>query len=190
LLLTAEDGISDTVVPRLIANEGDKSLVTVIEGMRGKKGDRMFNLQADIQELEKELDRIGNVRMIIIDPISAYLGSMINSHKDQDVRGLLGPVAKLAEEKNIAVIGVMHLNKSLDLNAIYRVSGSMAFVAAARAVWLVFKDEEDKSLRHFNFLKCNLTGEAIGFSFRIEEKKVVYQEGGMTPSVNEALAPG
>jgi len=65
----------------------------------------------------------------------------------------------------------------------------MAFVAAARAVWLIFKDEEDKSLRHFNFLKCNLTGEALGFSFRIEEKNIVYQEGTMIPSMTEALAP-
>lgn len=187
ILLTAEDGLADTVVPRLMAHEGDRALVEVIEGTA--EGE-MFNLQKDLQKLDRLIQERKDVRIVIIDPISAYLGSAVNAHKDQDVRGLLTPFAKLAEERRLAIVGVMHLNKSADLGAMYRVSGSMAFVAAARAVWLIHKDDEDERLRHFNPLKCNLTGDAAGFSFKIEEGRVAIQEGVRPPNIQDALAPG
>jgi putative DNA primase/helicase len=186
ILLSAEDGLADIVVPRLMAHSGDRALVEVIEGTAEQQ---MFNLLKDLQKLDQLIQERHDVRLVIIDPISAYLGSAVNAHKDQDVRGLLTPIAKLAEERRVAILGIMHLNKSTDLGAMYRVSGSMAFVAAARAVWLIYLDEnfKDNRLRHFNVVKCNVTGDAVGFSFKIEEKRVVIQPDAVLPDITEAI---
>ncbi len=84
--------------------------------------------------------------LIVIDPISAYLGS-VDSHENSKVRGVLGPLSELAGRLRIAVVGVTHLNKSGGSKAMYRSSGSLAFVAAARAAWSFSKDPENPDRR-------------------------------------------
>jgi hypothetical protein len=111
MILSAEDDPEDTIVPRLEDCGGDKALTHVI---RGTKQGKMFNLAEDLDRLRAYLQAKGGVRLIIIDPISAYIGTgtKVNSHKDTDVRGILSPVAKLAKDFDVTIIGVMHLNKS------------------------------------------------------------------------------
>lgn len=197
IILTAEDGLADTVVPRIDLHNGDRSLVIVVRGTREEDGGyRQFNLAKDIQALEDLIINEGDIKLVIIDPVSAYLGmgKDVDSHKDKDVRGVLTPVANLAEKHNVTILGVLHLNKSTELGAIYRVSGSMAFVAAARAVWLLERekrDEEDKSLRYFTPIKTNLSVDPESIVFKIENGVVTIQEetGIPTPTADELLAP-
>jgi hypothetical protein len=92
---------------------------------------------------------IGDVRVVMIDPISAYMsgaatGGRIDTFRTSDVRAVLGPVSDLAEELNIGVLGIMHFNKRADVtNIVLRISDSLAFGAAARHVYAAIDDKEN-----------------------------------------------
>jgi putative DNA primase/helicase len=171
ILLSAEDDLDDTILPRFLANGGDPTLAHLIKGIKNES--RMFDLNHDLKELGKKVEVEKEVKLIIIDPVSAYIGKTIDTHKERDVRSLLTPVANFAKKYDVAVVGIVHLNKSVDLGAIYRVTGSMAFVAAARAVWLIAEDKGDSDLRHFAPLKINLGRKPEGLVFKIDDSKEV-----------------
>jgi putative DNA primase/helicase len=145
VILTAEDSPSDTVVPRLMAAGADLARVYFIKMVReggGKK--RGFSLLADLPRLARFIDQIGDVKMVLIDPITAYLGvGKIDSFRGADVRGALTPLSDLAEEKHLAIVAIMHFNKKIDVtNALLRVSDSVAFGALARHVYAIIEDAE------------------------------------------------
>lgn len=192
VILSAEDDVEDTIVPRLEDCGGDKACAHVI---RGTKQGKMFNLAEDLDRLRAYLQAKNGVRLIIVDPISAYIGTgtKVNSHKDTDVRGILSPVVKLAKDFDVTIIGVMHLNKSQDLGAIYRVSGSMAFVAQARSVWLMKQEDregEDRTLRYFSPVKANLSAVQEGLVWRVKDGSLEFCEPGIQPPpIQEQLGP-
>jgi putative DNA primase/helicase len=168
ILLSAEDGIADTIRPRVEAQRGDPRRIVVLEAVRGKKGHhRMFTLSKDLSVLERAIRREG-ASLVIIDPLSAYLGSDVDSHKDAEVRATLRPIAELAERLKVAVIGIMHLNKDASRTAMYRALGSMAFVAAPRAVFAVGKKPGDEKRRIVAPLKFNFGPLPDGLEFRIK----------------------
>lgn len=187
LFLTAEDDPEDTLRPRLEAAGADLTRVHVIDGVirgyagDGRRNDRAFSLQEDLRALEAELTTRGNVAAVVIDPISAYLGN-VDSHKNADVRALLAPLGELAARHNVAVIAVSHLSKAAGAKALLRVSGSLAFVAAARAAFLVASDQSDIGRRLFLPMKNNLGPDATGLAFRIEGTTVASSAGPLTTS--------
>jgi hypothetical protein len=170
--LTAEDDPSDTVVPRLIAAGADLECVEIVSMVRTGAKDRMFSLLTDLPLLRRKVADVGNVVMIQIDPISAYLGiGKIDSFRTTDVRAVLGPLVDLAAELRVAVIGVMHFNKKTDVtNALLRISDSLAFGAAARHVYAVVNDPENKR-KLFVRAKNNLAPDtqALAYSFGLRE---------------------
>ena len=87
---------------------------------------------------------IGDVALVIIDPVSAYLGRT-DSHNNSEVRAVLSPLSRLAEKHNAAVVCVTHLNKGTGSNAVYRTTGSLAFGAAARMVLVIGKDPNNET---------------------------------------------
>ena len=97
LILSAEDDAGDTIRPRLDAAGADVTAVHQISAVcqRDGKGRRTFNLQADLALMEAAIERLGNVRLVIIDPVSSYLGK-VDSHKNSDVRGALEPLGDMA----------------------------------------------------------------------------------------------
>lgn len=129
---------------------------------------------------------------MILDPISAYLDGT-DSHNNADVRGVLAPLARLADEYNVALIGVQHLNKGGQANALYRVTGSLAFTAAARAAWLIAKDKDERSRRLMLPLKMNLAADIGGLSYNVIESQGVavieWEVGKIFTTADEALAP-
>jgi len=155
---TAEDDIEDTVIPRLKAAGADLDRVNIIGMTKSADGTRMFNLATDLPLLESKLNEIGGVVLVVIDPVSAYLGvGKINNSSTTDVRGVLTPLTKLAEENKVSIIGIMHFNKKADVtNAMLRIADSLAYVATARHVYVVVDDAEDKSARLFVKAKNNL----------------------------------
>jgi len=192
IIISAEDGIDDVIVPRIEDNHGDKSRIDVI---RGTREGRLFSLAKDLPKLEALIISKPDLRLIIIDPVSAYFGSSnIDTHRDTDVRSVLDPLAILAEKHGVTIIGVMHLNKSQVLSAIYRVSGSTAFVATARSVWAITREkreEEDKSKRYFTPIKTNLSsGDEPGLVWKINDLgAVVFPDlGAVPPSLETQLA--
>ncbi|HEY2414663.1 MAG TPA: AAA family ATPase [Pirellulaceae bacterium] len=141
LLLSAEDDLADTIRPRLDAAGADCSRIMVIPSFLGSSCDgavpREHELRRDLARLRTLIEAMNNCRLIIIDPISAYLRGSANSVTE--VRSLLVPLAQLAQERGVAIVAVSHLRKQ-DGAALHRTMGSLAFVAAARAAWVICAD--------------------------------------------------
>lgn len=166
LVFASEDDPADTTVPRLVAAGADLQKIhfgkmTGIEG-----NEREMQLDKDISAIQKTISQNPNIRLLVIDPISSYLGAtkMID---EQAVRRVLGPLQSLAAETGIAVIGIMHLNKKADLQVINRIGGAMAFVGVARAVWLFTADDHKPGTFHMLRVKNNIADRKGGLTYEI-----------------------
>ena len=205
VLLSAEDDPGDTVRPRVDAAGGTPSRIHVLKAVAekdpktGKPTERMFSLARDIPRLEQILKRNPSIRLVVIDPLSAYLGGGTDSHRDADVRALLAPLAGLAARHRVAILGVAHLNKAEKEKAIHRTQGSMAFVAAVRAAWLIAEDPKEKTRRLFLPIKNNLAPDLGGLAYTVESApvpgggtvgRIQWEEGTVDASVDQALAGG
>ena len=174
IILSAEDDASDTIRPRLDAAGADVHGVHLISsvGQNDGKGRRTFNLQADLALLEGAIKRLGDVRLVIIDPVSSYLGKT-DSHKNADVRGILEPLSDMASRLRVAVVSVTHFSKGAQ-SAVNSFIGSIAFIAAARAAYIVTRDpdSDDPARRLFAQVKNNLAVDCGGLAFRVEQRIV------------------
>ena len=175
LILSAEDDAADTIRPRLDAAGADPYAVRLISAVvqNDGKGRRTFNLQADLSLLETAIKSIGDVRLVIIDPVSSYLGKT-DSHKNADVRGTLEPLGDMASRLRVAVVSITHFSKGSGQSAVNSFIGSIAFVAAARAAFIVTRDpeSEDPARRLFVQAKNNLAADHGGLAFRVEQRMV------------------
>lgn len=149
IYLQCEDGQKDTVVPRLAAAGADLKKVHFLGMVKENGAKRMLSLRDDLSRLRREILDVGNVNLLLIDPISAYMagagpGGRIDTFRTSDVRVVLGPLADLAEELMISALGIMHFNKKVDItNIVLRMSDSLAFGAAARHVYAAIDDREN-----------------------------------------------
>ena len=177
IILANEDDAARTIRPRLDAARADVKKVHIVQGLvREGKGDPdLFQLDTDIKELREEAIRIGDVRLIIIDPPAAYLGSKVDSYKDSDVRKVLTPLGTLAQDTGALVLLIVHLNKRTDGNPQQRIGGSTAWIAAPRVAFMVIEDTKTKA-RYMLPVKNNLGDDKTGFEYRIQEKLVEYPE--------------
>lgn len=172
VILSSEDDPADTIKPRLLAAGADCRRVVAFTGIReldpetGEACLLAFTLVHDLALLERVIETTAECRAVVMDPITAYMGKT-DSHKNADVRGLLSPLSELAARRRVAILGITHLNKSGAGAAMYRSMGSLAFVAAARAAWLVAKDQSDPARRLFLPIKNNLAPDGGGLAFRI-----------------------
>lgn len=197
VLLSAEDDLADTIRPRLDAAGADPTRVHVLEAIRdldpetGEPIRRAFSLKRDLLALKALIVRLGDCQVVVIDPISAYLDGT-DSHKNSDIRGLLMPLSDLAAGRNVAIVAVSHLSKSGTANAIYRTMGSLAFVAAARSVLGVVKDQDDEARRLVLPIKNNLAPDTTGLAYRIGQAdngapRLEWEPTPVTISVDEVL---
>jgi hypothetical protein len=123
-------------------------------------------LATDLAALEQVIEETAAL-LVIIDPLSAYFGTRLDSYRDSDVRSVLEPVVRLAERRGVAVLGIMHVGKASDRQARHRALGSVAFVNAARLV--VGPDPNDANRRLLVPVKANLCREAPALAFRLED---------------------
>jgi hypothetical protein len=200
IILSAEDDVADTIRPRLDAAGADVSRVVILDAVREvdpereEATERGFNLATDIPVLEDAIRRTGDVRLVIVDPVSAYLGG-VDSHRNSDVRALLAPLKTLAERHGVAALCVSHLNKTPGAPAAYRVTGSLAFTAAARAVWAVVRDKDNPARRLLLPIKVNLAPDPTGLAFAVHsdpktgQPVVVWERGPVLVSAEDALTP-
>ena len=176
IILSAEDDADDTIGPRMEAAGADCSKIRTFDAIRtvednGQEIIRGFNIMSDVASLVVLMREMGDVRLVIIDPISAYLGTL-DSHKNSDVRGAMVKLKDAAAEVGAGVIIVNHLNKSQGQDALLKSQGSVGFVAAARAVWGVAKDKENPQRRLFMPLKNNLGTDETGLAYSIESHQL------------------
>ena len=170
ILFTTEDGLADTVAPRLIAAGADMTRVLAVRGVFEKEDStdaRMFALTEHLALLEQLIEENG-ASFVAIDPVSAYLGPDVNSHKEADVRNVLAPLSLLAERTRIVLVMLMHLNKGSGVSALYRATGSIAFPAVARVVLGVATDPNDEKRRLLLPIKMNIGVVQAGIGYRIE----------------------
>ena len=162
LLVSCEDGVKDTIVPRLRSfDHANLSRIHVLDQSKG-----LLDLSRNLSQLRQAAKGLEDLKLIVLDPLSAYLGEG-NSHEDAQVRRVLGPLCEFAENLNVAVLGIMHLNKDKNKDLLQRALGSVAFGATARSVFMVAKDREGR--RVFSHIKSNLCRLSGTIEFTIED---------------------
>lgn len=178
LLMTSEDDPAATIRPRLDSHYADARRVHLLNVMKyrdsgGSERESLLSLE-DHDVIETALQRLPRTKLVIIDPIGSFIGAKTDSYRDNEVRGQLAPIAKLAERYGVAVVVVAHRRKSGASSADDTVMGSRAFSGLARAVWHLQRDPQDQTRRLLLGGKTNLSGEVDGLAFSI---------GGAPPSI-------
>jgi hypothetical protein len=169
VLLSAEDGLADTIRPRLDAAGADTSRILTLATVPDEDGhDRLVSIPEDLGLIEKGIRRVG-ARLVVVDPLMAFLSGDTNSHRDQDVRRALAPLAGLAERTGASVLVVRHLNKAAANNPLYRGGGSIGIIGAARMAFVVGKDPQDENRRVLASTKNNLALPPKSLMFGLEE---------------------
>jgi putative DNA primase/helicase len=175
IILSAEDDPEDVTVPRLIAAGADLAKVHIVTSVAEPDGKRSsFNLQADLALLEQKIDEIGDVVLVIIDPVSSYMGK-VDSHKNAEVRGVLEPITEMAAHKRVAILSVTHFSKAGaggKESALNRFIGSIAFVGAPRAAFAVIADAELPGRVLLLHAKTNMGRPCQGLAFRLEAVQI------------------
>ena len=169
LLITGEDDPHDTIRPRLDIHEANVKKIHLLSTVHrlnrdGKTQEFMFTL-ADVQALETTLKTLSDCRLIIVDPIGSFLGAGTDAHRDNEVRGVLAPIAKLAEQTGAAVLMVVHRRKGGGSNADDLALGSRAFTGIARSVWHLVPDSNSSERRLLLPGKNNLAMQQQGLAF-------------------------
>ena len=199
LIVSAEDDAADTIVPRLAAAGADLARVHILDHVADLTADgaaleRELSLERDIEMIERRVADMDDCRLVIVDPITAYLGR-IDTHRNSEVRSVLAPLSKLAQRLDVAIAAISHLNKGAGTSAAYRVSGSIAFTAAVRASLLVTRDREDLARRLVVPGKNNLGPDDLGgLAYRVEQNAagrpyLEFEPDPVTISADEALEP-
>ena len=198
--MSAEDGIQDTIIPRLMSAGANRECVHIVSAATKPDGTgrKTFSLKTDVDLLEEMAKKIGTVRLIIVDPISAYMGGS-DGNGNVETREVLEPLADMANRLRIAVVAVTHLNKGGsggNQSALNRFAGSIAFVAAARAAFAVIEDPEDDERRLLLQAKNNLGAKCKGLAFRMEQRlveddilssNIFFESDHVSQSIDEAL---
>ncbi|WP_110172202.1 AAA family ATPase [Luteitalea pratensis] len=204
--LTAEDHHTKTMVPRLMAANADLDLVEIITMVRvpdehGEVCGRDLDLVQDVAALDRFLTRHGDARLVIVDPITAYINASKNTHRVSDVRSVMRPLEALAHTHDCTILAISHFNKAVgNHDAMTRVTGSQAWVDAVRSAFTVVADPENEDRRCFLPLKVNLSRKPDGRAYvvetasvthrgeRFETSRIRWTDEPVTFTANEALA--
>jgi len=184
LIMTSEDDASDTIIPRLEAAGANIDnidlIVTEVKdkergGVRGAAYIRAVDLAYDMVKLRNTILTYENPKLLILDPLTAFLGRA-DDHKNSAMRAILGPLAKMAAELKVTIIGINHMNKTPSQDIQDKQVGSVAFDAQARSCWVVAKGpgtETDPELRYFLPVKHNLAAnmDGLGLEFKLSPDK-------------------
>jgi hypothetical protein len=166
IMISAEDDEEDTIVPRLTVAGAVLDNVTLITS--GALPELPFTLGADLSMLELAIAATG-ARIVVLDPLSAFLASDVDSHNDLSVRRALWPLKALAQRTGVAMIVVRHLTKGgTGVKAIYRGNGSIAFIGAFRCGFAVARDPDEPDGRLLASVKSNISRLADTLCFRVE----------------------
>ena len=193
ILISAEDDPADTIRPRLDANYANVSRVHLLSAVRRADDEgqyeRLITL-ADVDAIEAALVRLPDCKLIVVDPIGSFLGGGTDAHRDNEVRSVLTPIAKLAEKYGPAVLVVAHRRKSAGSIADDLALGSRAFTGIARAVWHLTRDADNKARRLLLPGKNNLAREGDGLAFSIigEPGRISWEREPVAMSADDALA--
>lgn len=165
IILTAEDDPVYTLVPRLMAANADLKRIKLIKSVMRPQGDHVVDapllLSEDMNQLDGVLTEYNDTRLLILDPLSAYLG-VKDSHRDAGQ--VLGPLTDLAARHGVTIMGITHLSKNASNSAMARFMGSTGIIAAARAAFLVTEHEDELLMLP---VKSNVAPKMGGLTYKI-----------------------
>lgn len=166
---TAEDGLDDTIKPRLLEAKADCTHIHAIceQGTSLSLNDR--RLSDAVEKLRPAL--------VILDPLQAYLGANVDMHRANEIRPLMFHLTVLAENYNCAVLLIGHMNKQTGNKSLYRGLGSIDLTAAARSVLMMARDPQEQTLRVLIHAKSSLAPEGKPQAFRLGQDALMVSEG-------------
>lgn len=185
LVMSAEDGLADTLKKRLRQLGANYKFITAYDAT---KVDGFITLdQLGCAELEENIQRLG-VRLLIVDPLVAYMGGDVDLHKANETREVMAGLARIAERCKIAVVVVRHLRKGSADKAIYRGLGSIDITAAVRSVMIIGQDPDDNDGRIICHIKANLTAKGLPIRYYMHNKENPFEwDGPCDVDVEEVL---
>ena len=158
---TAEDGLGDTIKPRLLSAGADCSRVMVIDD-----NDQALTMMD--ARLEEAIIKT-KARLVVLEPIQGFLGAAVDMHRANEIRPLMKRVAVLAEKYHCAIILIGHMNKNSNGKSSYRGLGSIDFQAAARSVLIVGRIKDEPEIRVVCHVKSSLAPEGKSIAFRLDK---------------------
>ena len=179
LYQTAEDGLADTIRPRLDALGADCSRVLVIDESKRE-------LSLSDERIRQAMEETG-AKLLVLDPLQAYLGAEVDMHRANEVRPILKRLGAVAEQMGCAVILIRHLNKMQGQKSGHRGMGSVDFQAAARSVLLVGRTKEDPQLRIVVPDKSSLAPEGESIAFALDPEQGFQWKGYCAYNAEELL---
>ena len=177
---TAEDGLGDTIKPRLLAAGADCSRVLVID-------DQDQPLTMVDARLEEAIIQT-KARLVVLDPIQGFLGAGVDMHRANEIRPLMKRISVLAEKYQCAIILIGHMNKNSNGKSSYRGLGSIDFQAAARSVLIVGRVKDEQEIRVICHVKSSLAPEGDAIAFRLDKEKGFHWIGEYDISAEDLLS--
>ncbi len=159
---TAEDGLSDTVKPRLIAANADDDRITVIDESK-------IELSLTDERLEQAIIET-KAKLVILDPLQAYIGANVDMHRANEIRPVMKHLAEVAQRQQCAVVLIGHLNKAMGMKSSYRGLGSIDIPASARSVLLVGRIKDNPTIRVMAQIKSSLAPEGEPIAFELNKE--------------------
>jgi hypothetical protein len=155
IVAATEDSWEHTIVPRLIGANADLTRVFRVDVQTFMGHETGLSLPRDLVSLADAVREV-DAALILLDPLMSRLDAKLDTHKDAEVRQALEPLVRIADTTNAAILGLIHLNKSLSTDPLTMLMGSRAFAAVARAVLFAMVDPEDETKRILGQPKNNL----------------------------------
>ena len=170
ILLSGEDDAEDTITPRLLAAGADLNRISIFDGVNCRDPET-HTIKIELPALDRHMEEIHeavrkfDARLLIIDPISSFVGH-VDDHRNSELRGMLSALAAMGRDTGCVVLTVSHLRKAGGL-AVHQAVGSLAYTAAARAVWCLAREREDPERRLLLPVKMNLAKDVGGLAFTL-----------------------
>ena len=180
LYQTAEDGLGDTIKPRLLESKADLQKIYTID-------ETDFPLSMLDHRIGEAIEKT-HAQLMILDPMQAYLGEKVDMNRANEVRTVMKGLTKVANQTGCAIVLVGHLNKSQTANSAQRGLGSMDFRAAARSVLLVGRLKNDRNIRVMVHDKSSLAPEGNSRAFSLQNGTLHWQEGYENLTADELLS--
>lgn len=172
IYMNAEDGLGDTLAPRLDRLYADTSRIYAMNSIRCQKGadvtERSLTL-SDIHALEQKIASV-QPTLVIVDPLQSFLGANVDMHRANETRPILDALGRLAARHSCTVLIMRHMRKSSSDKAIYRGIGSIDFAGAARSIMVAERDPDDRTKRILAHAKCSVAQEAESLVFEISDQ--------------------
>ena len=186
VIWSGEDDPADTLIPRLALSGADLSRIYFIGDVREGNEQRSFDPAKDMEPLQRKLSEIGDVRLLVVDPIVSAIAG--DSHKNAEVRRGLQPLVDLAGLMRCALVGITHFSKGTGgRDPVERLTGSLAFGALARVVLVAAKHQEEgedgRTVRLFCRAKSNIGPDDGGFEYDLQQAELKTHPGIFASSV-------